>query len=240
MTREGVQFNNSDIPKEVLKDLNLARLFNGTFINVAEGQFTTRTRVLSLCYDGSRWNFSHRNVTSSYLGIPPTMRLKKFSVTQDTTVKAVHPLYDIKELTDLLLGMTEGSVALSKDQMFMKLKVKVLDDWQGGRLVFTGPFFKFIWRVNLDTYGNRVLSHHGVVKIEAGVKDYTEYLLPSMRLEESTEDIDIEGVYEELNDEQFDVVFEEKDNYFSDPEMFSRWEIIQEGALEEFWEVVEQ
>ena len=230
----------SDIPNELFRDMSLASLFNGTYTHKAESPFTSKLRALSIFYDGKSWTFGYKMLTTSYLGNPPTLKSCKVTLNLDETVGASYPCFDMKELLNIYHGMTVDREPLPEDILYMKTKIQVsLDDWKVGRVIFVGPLFKMIWRINVDVNGCKVLSHHGVVKMKSN-EIYIDYLLNSMRFEETRgADIVIDGPSEILEEEEIEIVIEMDDNKFYDPETFRSWEAISEGALEDYWKIVE-
>ena len=47
MIREGAQ--DTEIPKGIAEDLKICQLFNGTFVKVTEGHFTTKKKMINIC-----------------------------------------------------------------------------------------------------------------------------------------------------------------------------------------------
>ena len=250
MRSGGIQFSN--VPKEVLRDLDLAKLFNGTYTHKVEEVFSTKYRTLSICYDGSSWTFGYRLITTSnILGVPPTMKKSKVTLKHDEIVGATYPLYDIKELVKTVYDMTvdgareavdgDSEVITLPNNLYMKTKIQVSlqdQDWNVGRVLFVGSHFKFIWRINVDVNGSKYLSHHGVIQIET-MKLYHDFLLNSMRFDEDEEQIVIEVPTEELKEMKIDEDIEINEYKFFDPEKYFQWEVITEGALNDFWKIVE-
>ena len=243
MIREGLQ--DTEIPKGIAEDLKMCQLFNGTFLKVTQAHFTTKKKMISIYYNGVSWTFSVKSVTyASYdLKNPIKVRMSRFEIKEHTTVEAYTPMFNIKRQIDVLHGATDGSKPLPPSHLIMRVKVKVTDDGKTGRILFYGPNFQFIWRVNQDRFGKRVLSHHAVIKIEAENENF-DYMLPSIRLEE-TNDEEIKGNWKgkdkQLAEVEFDPDHDEEMEYnmFTNPEMFQIWELIDEGGLEDFWGVVE-
>ena len=109
MIREGVQ--DTEIPKGIAEDLKKCQLFNGTFIKVTRRHFTTKKKMISICYNGVSWTFSVKSMKyASYnLGNPLTVRMSKFEIKEHTTVEAYTPMFNIKRQIDVLHGATDGS-----------------------------------------------------------------------------------------------------------------------------------
>ena len=239
MRRQGFEFTDIDIPVELVRDLNLASLFNGTFYSNGAIDFDwvqdcCNDPVLSIFYDGESWSF----YLCFWCRDSP---LKKFTVTEGGTATLLAMSAFSSNMKRYLrwLRETVHSEAPTPDHFRVKMKVKVsVDNWRVARLVFTGPGFKEVWRVNMDREGNRVLSQHAV-GLKLGNHEYIEF--ESSRMEETREEEwDWDDVWKEevgeLQDESSVQVIE---NNFRDFETFAEWEIVEEGWLKDFWEGVD-
>lgn len=237
MKREGFEIN-EDIPQELVKDLMMADLFNGRFQAVSEGRFSKMTFLVSVTFDGVACTLSANILTTSYVGNPHSIRLCKFRVAENITVEAQSPLFDLNTLLVMMLGAIEdgGHVPPAKDHV-MRLKLKINEEnWRVGRMEFSGPAYKFVWRINKERDGSRYLSHHGVVTLQGDSKLH-EIFLTSLHMEEMSEDIEIEAKTEELVEVKGAV--KESSNKFMDPERYKSWQIIEDNGLKEFWVMVE-
>ena len=228
----------TDIPEELVKELKIMKIFNGNFKLVREGRFHTTSWAISICFNGSSWTFSSKTSKTSYLNIPPTINYCNFKIKQGKIVKGKFPLCNMKHFLDVIYGLvaTEDSDAIQVDpDLPMKMAVKIdFKEFNTGRLIFEGPSFKSVLRMNVDRLGTRTLSHNAVGRIQS--KDYHyEYFSYPMFLNETSEELDIHDVAEELDELEFDW---EKEVEFQDPEMFQAWQIVMEGGLLDFWEVV--
>ena len=157
-----------DIPKELEMDIMIAKLFNGHYEKVARGRFSDKTTKVSVTYDGVDWTLSTNTLTTSFLlGIPHSMKLCKYKLGQNTTVRAKNPFFDIKTLLEMMqVAVKDGGQVPAEEDLVMRLKVQVnTEDWRVGRLVFTGDTFKFVIRINREWRGARSLSHlYGMLK----------------------------------------------------------------------------
>ena len=237
----GMQLSN--VPKELLKDLDLALFFNGTYTHKVEGEFSTKSRALSIFYDGTTWTFGYRILTAGYnVGVPPTVKNSKVKLNHDETVGASYPLFDIKELMKIVFDMSvngDDEAVTPPTNLYMKIKIQVSlqdQDYKVGRVLFFGQNFKFIWRINVDVNGSKFLSHHGVVQKKTDL-NYHDFLLDSMWFEKGNEQI-VEGPTKELMELKIDEDIENEYNFF-DPEMYIAWEVITEGAFNDFWKLVQ-
>ena len=156
-----------DIPEEVLMDIRVAELFNGNYEKVSHGRFSDKTTKVTVTYDGVSWTLSTNTLTTSFLGLPPSMKLCKFRLYQNTTVEAKNPFFKIKTLLEVMQEAVEDGGQVPKEEdLVMRLKVQVnTGNWRVGRLVFTGDTFKFVIRINREWRGARSLSHlYGMLK----------------------------------------------------------------------------
>merc|ERR1712105_297353 len=174
------------------------------------------------------------------LGVPPTLKEHKITVNLNEYVGATYPVFDIKKLFEVLSDETEDTEDLPPPD-FMKAKIKVPhqdeNNWKVGRVLFEGSNFRFIWRVNSDVNGTKYLSHHGVVQLKTN-ESYIDHLLNSMRFEERKDQIEIEVPSEELKEKKIDENIELNEYNLIDPEKYFAWEVISEGALNDFWKIV--
>jgi len=246
MRRQGFKFTDIDIPVELVRDLNLARLFNGTFAFAFDYEGCD-SKVLTICYDGESWTFylyywcQDQDCYWCQYHYSPAI---KFTMTEGDTATLLAMSYFSNNMKRYFswLRNSEHSEAPPQDHFLVKMKVKVsVDNWRVGRLVFTGPCFREVWRVNMDREGNRVLSQHAV-GLELGNHEYIDEF-ESSRLEETREEWDWDDeVFRryEVSELQLDSnmqVIEE--NNFRDFETFAEWEIVEEGWLKDFWEGVD-
>ena len=228
MRMQGFKFTDIDIPEELVRDLNLARLFNGTFA-IPSADWTQdccNSPVLAIFYDGESWSF--------YLcyecQISPTF---KFTVTEGGTATLLTMSSFSSNIKRYLSWLTEHSDAPPPppDHFLVKMKVKVsVDNWRVARLVFTGPGFKEVWRVNMDREGNRVLSQHAV-GLKLGNHEYIEF--ESSRMEETREEEwDWDDVWkEEVGELQDDSSVQVIENNIRVFETFAEWEIVEEDEV---------
>ena len=118
-----------DIPEGLLRDLKLVKLFNGSFKMVNEGRFHTTSREMSIFFNGVTWTFSSRTLKNSNLNIPPTIEESKIKVKQDTIVKGMSPLCNMKDFMDEIyeLVATEDKKAQQVEaDVVMKMAVKII------------------------------------------------------------------------------------------------------------------
>lgn len=237
MRSGGMKLSNI-LPQEVVRDLDLAKLFNGTYSHKVEREESSKSRALSIYYDGASWTFGYRIMTINYgLGVPPTLKNHKITVNLNENVGATYPVFDIKKLFKVLSDEDTEDLP-PPDFMKAKIKVSLLDEnWKVGRVLFEGPHFRFIWRVNSDVNGTKYLSHHGVVQLKTN-DHYIDHLLNSMRFVEGKDEIKIKGPSEELKEKQIDEDIELNEINLIDPEKYFAWEVIIEGALNDFWKIV--
>ena len=112
-----------DIPKELVKEIMIAKLFNGNYEKFARGRFSDKTTKVSVTYDGVQWTLSTKTLTTSFLlGIPHSMKLCKFKLGQNTMVGAKNPLFDIKTLLEMMQGAVEdGGQVTAEEDLVMRL-----------------------------------------------------------------------------------------------------------------------
>ena len=234
--KEGYE-DNASLTQELVNELKIMRLFNGTYSNVGVSQFVVTDRSLSILYDGDSWSFDNRTMMSSFMGFPiDNATIRKFKLDQGKPVKAVSMLYEFKDVMDTLHNMIEDSKAPDPKEYVMKMTIKIdRVDWKVGRLIFTGPRFQFVLRVNIDREGKKVLSHHAVVKLDGHENDY-QYVSCPIRLEETWEDIRFPGVRKELEEVEVDLELGGKG--LGDPEHFGHMEFVEEGLLLKFFESI--
>ena len=231
-----------DIPKELEKDIMIAKLFNGHYEKVARGRFSDKTTKVSVTYDGVDWTLSTNTLTTSFLlGIPHSMKLCKFKLGQNTTVGAKNPLFDIKTLLEMMqVAVKDGGQVPAEEDLVMRLKVQVnTENWRVGRLVFIGDTFKFVIRINRDWRGSRYLSHHGVVIVHGETKKKSMFIT-SHHLEETNKKIEIEADSVELVEKKEKGTVMEEEGKFENPEKFKTWQIMDDNAVKEFWVLVEK
>ena len=233
-----------NIPKEVVKDIKIGKLFNGNYEKVSRGRFSDKTTKVSVTYDGEQWTLSTNTLRTSFLlGIPHSMKLCKFKLGQNTMVEAKNPLFDIKTLLDMMqVAVKDGGQVPAEEDLVMRLKVQVNtedEDWRVGRLVFTGDTFKFVMRINRDWRGSRSLSHHGVVIVHGETKKKSLFIT-SHHLEETNKKIEIEAETVELVEKKGKGTVKEEEGKFENPERFKTWQIMDDNAVKEFWVLVEK
>ena len=237
--REGLKIP-EDFPQVLVRDLMIAELFNGNFQAVVKGRFCKWTWRLSVTYDGEAFTLSANILTTSYVGNPPSIRLCKIRVGQNTTVRAENPLFDLKSILKMMRVATkDGGQDIPPEDLVMRMHLTVnIDNWKVGRLEFVGPAYKFIYRINRDLDGSRSLSHHGVVNI-SGDTMLHEMSISSLRLVETSEKIKIEAETDELEEKQGKGTEKKEKVEFKDPEKFQTWEILDDYSLKTFWMLVE-
>ena len=217
---DGGGYQIPDIPKELVKDIMIAKLFNGQYEKVARGRFSDKTTKVSVTYDGVHWTLSTKTLTTSFLlGIPHSLKLCKFKLSQNTVVDAKNPLFDIKTLLEMMqVAVKDGGQVPAEEDLVMRLKVQVnIDNWRVGRLVFTGDTFEFVMRINRDWRGSRSLSHHGVVIVHGETKKKSLFIT-SHHLEETNEKIELEAETVTLVEKKRTV--KEEQGKFDNPERF--------------------
>ena len=237
---DGGGYQIPDIPKELVKDIMIAKLFNGQYEKVARGRFSDKTTKVSVTYDGVHWTLSTKTLTTSFLlGIPHSLKLCKFKLSQNTMVGAKNPLFDIKTLLEMMqVAVKDGGQVPAEEDLVMRLKVQVnIDNWRVGRLVFTGDTFEFVMRINRDWRGSRSLSHHGVVIVHGETKKKSLFIT-SHHLEETNEKIELEAETVTLVEKKGTV--KEEQGKFDNPERFKKWQILDDNAIKEFWALVEK
>ena len=230
-----------DIPEEVLMDIRVAELFNGNYEKVSHGRFSDKTTKVTVTYDGVSWTLSTNTLTTSFLGLPPSMKLCKFRLYQNTTVEAKNPFFKIKTLLEVMQEAVEDGGQVPKEEdLVMRLKVQVnTGNWRVGRLVFTGDTFKFVIRINREWRGARSLSHHGVVIVHGETKKKSLFIT-SHHLEETNNNIKIEGATEQLVEKKGTRTVEEGHGKFENPEKYKSWQIVDDNAVKEFWGQVDR
>ena len=239
---DGGGYQIPDIPKELVKDIMIAKLFNGQYEKVARGRFSDKTTKVSVTYDGVHWTLSTKTLTTSFLlGIPHSLKLCKFKLSQNTVVDAKNPLFDIKTLLEMMqVAVKDGGQVPAEEDLVMRLKVQVnIDNWRVGRLVFTGDTFEFVMRINRDWRGSRSLSHHGVVIVHGETKKKSMFIT-SHHLEETNKKIEIEADSVELVEKKEKGTVMEEEGKFENPEKFKTWQIMDDNAVKEFWALVEK
>ena len=228
--------DNIGLPKMLVRELKTMRLFNGTFSHTNVSPFVVTDRSLSVLYDGNSWSFDSKTMMTSFMGNPMDTSIRKYKLDEETPIKAVSMLYDFMEVMDTLHKVEPDSKVPDPQDYVMKMTLMIDSvDWRFGRLIFTGPFFKFVLRINIDREGNKVLSHHAIVKLDGSESDYY-YLADPIWLDETRETIMCHGLREELN--EVDTDFKLEGLGLGDPEYFRPWEFIEEGLLVKFWKIV--
>ena len=230
--------DNVGLPEELVRELKIMRLFNGTFSLVWVSQFVVTDRSLKILYDGNSWSFDNKTMMASFMGNHINTSVRKFKLDEEKPVKAVSMLYDFNEVMDTLHNMIPDSKAPDPKNYVMKMTIMIdSDNWKIGRIIFTGPRFQFVLRVNIDRDGKKVMSHNAIIKLIGHKNDY-QYLSDPIRMVETRETITYNGVREELEElKEVDSDLELGGKGLGDPEYFGDWEFIEEGLLLKFFEI---
>ena len=228
--------DNIGLPKMLVRELKIMRMFNTTFSYTKVSPFVVTDRSLSVLYDGNSWSFDSKTLMTSFMGNPLETSIRKYKLDEETPIKAVSMLYDFMEVMDTLHMEEPDSKVPDPQDNVMKMTLMIDSvDWRIGRLIFNGPYFKFVLRINIDREGKKVLSHHAIVRLDGNEGDYY-YLSDPIWMDETRETIMCNGLREELN--EVDTDLELGGMGFGDPEYFGPWEFVEEGLLLQFWESV--
>ena len=149
------------IPKELARDLQLSKLFNGNFAyddTFGLHQFGLDACALNIFYDGETWTFTYRSENNELYWYHPIgefrPRLRKFTLTEGSPASLTTPFPEMKFMTNNYL---------MNPNIKMKMKAIVKNNGRYGRLVFENSTMKSVWHMTLAR-GTRVLEHRGTIR----------------------------------------------------------------------------
>ena len=178
-----------DLPPELVKDINLMKVFNGNYSFESENCYGSDVHhtALTILYDGESWTFSSRSQSYHVFCCvncdiyQPC--LHQLSVTEGETITATSPFSQVRDWLRAQAGQAHKDNKVQK-VLDMKLTVEVVEqNGTFGEIAFRGAgasvLFSSIIQVDFTTEGTRVLSHRGTVTSGMGTRNFFNNLYES-------------------------------------------------------------
>ena len=180
VSSEGLGYE--DLPSELVKELNLMKVFNGNYSFESENWngLDVHHTALTILYDGVSWTFTSRSQSFHVLCCPTCdiyqPDLQQLTVTEGLTVPATSPFSHLQGWLVMVEGLEKiDNKELKKLDMSFTVEV-VSQDGTFGEIAFRGVggevLFSSIIQVDFTTEGNRVLSHRGTVCSRLGSRNF--------------------------------------------------------------------
>ena len=172
-----------DLPPELVKDINLMKVFNGNYSFESENCYGSDVHhtALTILYDGESWTFSSRSQSYHVFCcvncdiFQPD--LHQLSGTEGEASTATSPFSQVRE-------WLRAQADQAQKVLDMKLTVEMVEeDGTFGEFAFRGAgasvLFSSIIQVDFTAEGTRVLSHRGTVTSGMGTRNFFNNLYES-------------------------------------------------------------
>ena len=182
---DGEHYDDEDLPPELVKVLNVMKVFNGHFCFESENRFGSDVHqtALTIQYDGVDWIFKSRSQSFHIFccfncdAFQP--ELHQFTLTEGEPVPVTSPFSQMRYWLDWV-AVSDNT---QPQQMEMKMTVDMDQGGTFGEIAFRGyggsVLFSSIMQVDFTDEGTRVLSHRGEVYSGYGTRNYFNNLYQS-------------------------------------------------------------